>query len=93
MFPIDLDSSYDRDTTYDVGSSSASKSNRSLKSLLQSKGYEIKGKNGANYHRHDAFCINSLNLPAEDSVGVSLIYDFGFNDLYAIASTIFSDKL
>ncbi|KAG4066397.1 hypothetical protein HA402_007033 [Bradysia odoriphaga] len=45
---------------------SASVSNSSLKSLLKSKGGEIKGKNGAIYHRHGSFCINSLGLPAED---------------------------
>lgn len=44
-------------------------SNNSLKTRLQSKGCEIKGKNGANYQRHGSFCINSLGLPAED-IGV-----------------------
>lgn len=61
-----LEESSDRETT-DVTSA---KSNSSLKSLLKSKGCEIKGKNGANYQRHGSFCINSLGLPAED-IGVS----------------------
>lgn len=62
-----LDESADRDDT-DVQSDF--KSSNSLKSLLQSKICEIKGKSGANYQRHGSFCINSLGLPAED-IGVS----------------------
>lgn len=54
-----------------TNSLSASASDNSLKSLLKSKGGEIKGKNGAKYQRHGSFCINSLGLPAED-IGVSL---------------------
>lgn len=61
------------DTTIEDASNvlSASVSNNSLKSLLKSKGGDIKGKNGANYQRHGSFCINSLGLPAED-IGVCL---------------------
>lgn len=44
---------------------------RSSQSFLHSNTYEIKGKNGAMYMRHGAFCINSLNLPSDDLICVS----------------------
>lgn len=76
-----VDESTDRDNSDDVQSNSASKSHNSLKSLLQSKNGEIKGKNGANYQRHGSFCINSLGLPAEDiSVRLGTLYTFDFNE-------------
>ncbi|KAJ6633414.1 Galactose mutarotase [Pseudolycoriella hygida] len=62
--PMAMDDSFDRDT---VDLELTGKSDHSLKSgVLYSRGGEIKGKDGASYERHGAFCINSLGLPAED---------------------------
>lgn len=72
------ESSVDKGT---IQSESVSESNNSLISLLQSKGSVIRGKNGANYQRHGSFCMNSLSLPAEASIGVSfhVIFQFELN--------------